>query len=85
MEWASHLLAVLSLAFFILLIHSLWVGLSSPSGPHLSSLTLEATNALLSPLGSHLRRCLIVVSITLSIPNGKGSCPVWAGEALTLR
>ncbi|PLB33846.1 uncharacterized protein BDW47DRAFT_113327 [Aspergillus candidus] len=34
-----------------------WASHLLASGPHLSSLTLEATNALLSPLGSHLRRC----------------------------
>lgn len=32
------------------------IELNSPAGTHLSALALKATDALLSPLGSHLRR-----------------------------
>ncbi|PKX96821.1 uncharacterized protein P174DRAFT_92520 [Aspergillus novofumigatus IBT 16806] len=63
MEWARCLFPakVISIRsdpidFPLLRLVMVMNGENSRSGSHLSSLTLKATNALLSPLGSHLRR-----------------------------
>ncbi|KAB8078066.1 hypothetical protein BDV29DRAFT_167264 [Aspergillus leporis] len=58
MKWASNLFAsrVLVPLLQLLVIIECLVTVNSPASTHLSALTLQTTNALLSPLSSHLRR-----------------------------